>query len=182
MVRIDLAQNEICVVPSRADFSSEETAKVWYSRDESEAIKEALLLTIARLNNGMPFNEIQETARGLEFFTCHGALKRECTKLRLYRSIMEEQERQRRTGVCDTEQIALVASRCAVGCADFALSTAAYDQNSVCASTANADVFDNNDENCEDEEEALIKRSLSIRPVLSLCCWDFGLSCWRNWR
>jgi len=175
-VRIDLEQNDVCIIPPRSDLSSAEMAKVWYSRDESDAIKQGLLMTIARLNHAGSLNEDHESARGLEFFTYNGALKRECTKIRLYRSVLEEQERQRQASVCNAADLAHVAAHCTAGCAEFALGMAACDEDAV----YNAD--DLLDKNRDDEDEALIKQALSMRPVLSLCCWDFGLSCFKSFR
>ena len=36
-------------------------------------------------------------------------------------------------------------------------------------------VFDTDDDDMEEyEEQLLLKRAASLRPALSLCCWDFG--------
>lgn len=169
-VRINLEQNDICVIPPLSDYSREEVANIWLSRGESEIIREAALETITKLNTGEPFEHERETSRGLEFFTYNGALKREYNKLRLRRAVLEEQERQRDAGMCDTEKIAFAASRCTIECADFALDIAADDEDSVYG------------EIDEYEEETLIKKASSMRPALSLCCWDLNLSCFIRWR
>eukprot|EP00977_Amphora_coffeiformis_P022594 scaffold11053_cov178-Amphora_coffeaeformis.AAC.5 len=88
----------------------------------------------------------------------------------------QNDERQRQASVCNAADLAHVAAHCTAGCAEFALGMAACDEDAV----YNAD--DLLDKNRDDEDEALIKQALSMRPVLSLCCWDFGLSCFKSFR
>ena len=179
-VRIDLEFNEVCEIPHVDEMSKQQIADMWFSRAESTMIRDSLLGSIARLNNEEQehFDETNDTTRGLEYFSYNGALRRECNKLRLRRAVLDEQQRQREHGECDAYQLACVAAECARECTQQALGIAEQDEYS-----AYDDDNDDNDDDMEEyEEQLLLKRAASLRPALSLCCWDFGLLCLKRWR
>ena len=170
-VCVDVSLNDVCIIPPVTDMTPHEIASAWFSRADSAIIRDSLLESISRLNNGEYFNETTDSARGLEFFTYKGALKREYNKLRIRRSVLEEQERQKDAGVCDADKLALVASACVGDCTEYALSLAEEDEDYVLC------------EQEEYEEEILLKKANASRSGLTLCCWDYyGLLCLKRWQ
>ena len=165
-VRIDLSYNQVCTIPPVSDMTPHEIASAWFSKAESAFIRDTIIDTIARLNSGEESLDDQDdaysTTRGLEFFTYHGALKRECNKLRIRRAVLEEQQRQQQAGICNSEKLAAVAAASVGDCTEFALAMAERDEDfALCAME-------------EYQDDLLLQKANASRSVLNFCCWDYG--------
>ena len=166
-VRLNLEHN-VHEIPHFEELSEAEIANLWITPEDCERLRLRLMESVAKLNHQdhKPFDEESDTSRGLEYFTYSAAIQRECKKLRLQRSVMEEQERQRQTGENDVDELArvAVAARCSGEGIDVPVKLLAE--------------LEWEEEDFVDE--LLEEQSILLRPVLRLCCWNVGLSYFRN--
>lgn len=103
-IGFELKNNQVLPIPHIDDFSKEEVADVWYEREDYEQMKKSLIPVVKRMMKGEKITETNhETARGLEFRTREGAMKRQRNKLDSIAAVLEEQHRQRIIGFSNDE-------------------------------------------------------------------------------
>ena len=105
-IRFQLESIEVHPIPHIDDLSEDEVNDVWYEREDYERMKQALVPVIRRIMKGERVAETnQETARGLEFRTREGAMKRQHNKLDSINAVLDEQDRQKTMGIDDDEKL-----------------------------------------------------------------------------
>ena len=105
-----LSRNQIFPIPHIDDLSEEEVVDTWYERADYEKMKMSMIPLIRKIMKGDIVDETdRQTARGLEFRTRKGAIRRQHNKVEAISAVLEEQDRQIEcTGYCDAEQLAAV--------------------------------------------------------------------------
>ena len=105
-VRIQLESNQIFDVPHIDDMSEQEIATIWYDRPDYEEMKQSFIPIIKKMMRGAKVEETDsETARGLEFRTREGAVRRQHNKIQSIHAVLDEQDRQLALGIHDVEKI-----------------------------------------------------------------------------
>jgi hypothetical protein len=166
-VGINLDRNEVVEIPHYTEFSQDDKEKLWVTKDESLLIKNELTESVAKLDGRRRFDEISDTTTGLAYFTYQAAIRRQCRRLRLQRSIFEEQERQRQAGEIDLDVLAHIAATCVLTDDDASSSESEADENDYVSDY----YYDN------DGEDAIIP------AAMMLCCWQYGiLSFLKYWK
>eukprot|EP00540_Astrosyne_radiata_P007896 CAMPEP_0116836116 /NCGR_PEP_ID=MMETSP0418-20121206/7914_1 /TAXON_ID=1158023 /ORGANISM="Astrosyne radiata, Strain 13vi08-1A" /LENGTH=253 /DNA_ID=CAMNT_0004465843 /DNA_START=38 /DNA_END=799 /DNA_ORIENTATION=- len=88
------------------DLDDEEYYNTWYQRRELQLIRMSLNDTVLEVENGTYAGDNEERcARGLEYRTNAGGLRRRLHKLKALRAVLEEQERQTQEGIQDVDAI-----------------------------------------------------------------------------
>ena len=106
-VRIQTEKNHVFPVPHIDDMSDAEVATIWYDRPDYDAMKQSFIPIIKKLMRGAKVEESDsETARGLEFRTKEGALRRQHNKVQSIQCVLDEQDRQLALGIHDVDKIA----------------------------------------------------------------------------
>jgi hypothetical protein len=108
-----LYANEVFPIPHIDDLSEEEVRDTWYERADYEKMKTSMIPLIRLLMKGEVVDETdRQTARGLEFRTRKGAIRRQHNKVESISTVLEEQERQvEQSGFVDEERLAEVYMR-----------------------------------------------------------------------
>jgi hypothetical protein len=89
------------------NFTDDEVYNSWYKKQDFQKMKIGMNFILQKISNGSWTGETEnETARGLEYRTREGATKRKVNKLNGLMAVLDEQERQWRGGMDDTEAIA----------------------------------------------------------------------------
>mmetsp|Transcript_13855 Transcript_13855/g.39910 ORF Transcript_13855/g.39910 Transcript_13855/m.39910 type:complete len:214 (-) Transcript_13855:239-880(-) len=91
------------------DLSPEEREAVWYTEGDTKIILAMAKVTVKMMMKGEPCDDIDYCSRGLEGKTPTGSKKRQKNKLRVRKSLLEEQEIQREEGVLDPDYLAQVS-------------------------------------------------------------------------
>jgi hypothetical protein len=105
LVRFALEEdNDIHTVPSRHEYSYEENAKIWLTREEYKIMKnETYRIVEAMDSNRHPRS--RECTRGLEFKTEKGAMNKKIASLDGICAVLLAQEHQRQEGIHDVGRI-----------------------------------------------------------------------------
>ena len=93
---------------SRDDISPEEYNSTWYSPEEYVKITESCCRQINKLNCGEFLNGKKYCARGLEIHTKARSLGKRMNRCSAYQAVLEEQDRQRRDGILQEEELSRV--------------------------------------------------------------------------
>lgn len=125
---------------SHHDMSSNEKSCVWYSEQEYQKINRSCLKQIQKLDQGEILKDRKYCARGLENKTYITSIAQQMQRNLAYKVVFEEQERQRRDGVREPENIASLYYSVSASSQLWANATALTDQR-----LANA--IDNDDDN-----------------------------------
>ena len=105
-IEFRLRDNTIHPIPHVDDLPEEEVNAVWYEREDYDRMKQALVPVIRRLMKGEKVAENNnETARGLEFRTREGAIRRQHNKLDSINAVLDEQDRQKTMRINDDEKL-----------------------------------------------------------------------------
>jgi hypothetical protein len=91
------------------NYSFEERLLCWYTRREFQVMKMEYYPIVQKLSAGTwnEEDETEESVRGLEWKTREAAMKRKMNKLNALMSVLDEQERQRYSGLRDDDALAL---------------------------------------------------------------------------
>lgn len=90
-----LSSNEIHPIPHLDSLTDDEVKATWYERGDYEKIKMAMIPLIRKMMKGEIIEETdRETARGLEFRTRQGAVRRQHNKIEAITAVLDEQDRQ----------------------------------------------------------------------------------------
>lgn len=105
-----LTSNQIFPIPHIDDLSEEEVRDTWYERADYDNMKTSMIPLIRKIMKGEIVEETdRQTARGLEFRTRKGAIRRQHNKMEATSAVLEEQDRQIESkGYCDDEELARV--------------------------------------------------------------------------
>jgi arsenate reductase-like glutaredoxin family protein len=164
-------ETEIQPIPHYKELSAGERRNLWFSPDEVEEMRANLFQSIDKLEVNEPFDGSSDTARGLEFYTYSASLDKQCRKLQLIRSILQEQDRQRQMGDYNESKLARISLEHGANSMEFARYIALQD---ACNAYNEDQEYDDDDE--YELDKILQQNEYSLRPVLMLCCWPFGLS------
>jgi hypothetical protein len=108
-------------ISSHNNFSAEEKANVWFSRDECKLIRASAVKTVKKLVKGIDVDkDPTDCSRGLEFKTPQKNKIRQTRKLDVIWSVLGTQEELQEEGVVDDEKIAYVYSAFTLKCANEA--------------------------------------------------------------
>lgn len=119
------------------DYSDEEAHNIWYDDFElavigNDAVQLAMSPDIktSRTRKRANKNDINSSMRGLEIMTVQGTLERLKAKVGIA-AVLEEQERQRATGIRDEDAIALISRAMTLADTHRALALGIADQESA---------------------------------------------------
>ena len=85
------------------DMTEEEIAQSWITRKEMDEIRKAIVLEIKYLSFGL--NSPGTTKRGLEYKTGKGSAKRKANRERALDAVLDEQDLQSLSMICDPENL-----------------------------------------------------------------------------
>jgi hypothetical protein len=89
------------------NFTDDEVYNTWYKKPDFSRIKTSFIYIVQKLSNGSWEGDTEnETARGLEYRTREGSMKRKVNKLNGLMVVLDEQESQWNRGIHDDEAIA----------------------------------------------------------------------------
>jgi hypothetical protein len=112
------------------NISEEEIKDVWYCRRDFQYMKAAFALTVKMITLGLYEGDCEEhCARGLEYRTLAGALRRRESKWDALNAVLDEQDRQRELGIIDGEIIRRVFLQENTHCRLASLETGIQDQD-----------------------------------------------------
>jgi hypothetical protein len=96
--------NDVHTIPSRHEYSYEEKAKIWLTREEYKIMKsETYRIVQVMDSNRQPRS--RECTRGLEFKTEKGAMNQKIASLDGICAVLLEQEQQRQEGIFNAGRI-----------------------------------------------------------------------------
>jgi hypothetical protein len=96
--------NDVHTVPSRHEYSYEEKAKIWLTREEYKIMKNETY-GIVQVMDSNRHPRSRECTRGLEFKTEKGAMNKKIAILDGICAVLLEQENQRQEGIHDARRI-----------------------------------------------------------------------------
>ena len=130
--RIKLELNEVFPVPHIDDMSNEDIGMIWYDKSDYDSMKQSFIPIIKRLMRGAKVEESNsETARGLEFRTREGAMKRQQNKVQAVQTVLDEQDRQLELGLYDVEKISELYFKVGRPCRELARDLGVKDEEFV---------------------------------------------------
>jgi hypothetical protein len=138
--RISISSNETFQIPRIDDLTDDEIKATWYERGDYEKMKMAMIPLIRKLMKGDKIEETnKETARGLEFRTRQGAIRRQHNKVEAITAVLDEQDRQmEEIGHLDDELLSAVYCEINEHCRDEAHELALGDVEPAKEHTADA--------------------------------------------
>lgn len=117
------------------DYSEDDINATWFRPHELRQMKSQLQQLIPQLEQRLKHRDMTEqdflAMRGLESRTTQGGMKRAYHKREAYAAVIEEQERQWRSGREDPERIAANYQVVAVKCQGYALLQGIQDEHDV---------------------------------------------------
>lgn len=128
-VKFQLRANKIYPITHIEDMEEDLVRSIWYEKRDYDGIKNKLIPDIRKLMKGEEVPESnRSTARGLEYRTRKGALKRQSNKQEGTSAVMMEQRRQRDENIRDDELLAEVFRGVSSHCQDSAYALALRDE------------------------------------------------------
>lgn len=149
-------KNETFQIPHIKDMSPEEIQDVWYQRMDYERMKTSFIPIIRKMMQGEIIEESnQQTARGLEFRTRKGAVRRQHNKLEAMTAVLEEQEHQKINNCVNDELLAELYISCSAHCIDAARRLGFQDEAAVqyIIHQQNYDTFESTESYSDDSSE-----------------------------
>ena len=116
--RFLLSANEVRSIAHINDLSVDEVKATWYSRDENQNFKVALIPLVRNMMAGKEIDETDiQTARGLEYRTIEGSTRRRQNRIAARAAVLDEQNRQiEQLGHVDDELLSIVYCRMSTQC------------------------------------------------------------------
>lgn len=120
-------ENAIYLIPHLDDFSNEELSSLWYDSGDYMEMKNQYKETIFLMECGKMMDEVEHTARGLEYRTQEGVWTRYENKRDAYNAVLDEQDLQWKLDSDDFEQIRKVYLEYSTKCTVAAVKIAEQD-------------------------------------------------------
>jgi len=116
---------------SKKDMPTDEREKYWYTKTDDRKVFMNAKLTVRMIMKGMPFDDVENCARGLECKTQSESKKRVRNKKKATAALLSEQERQRLQGAKNPERLARAVQKYTKELADLATELAIQDEKDV---------------------------------------------------
>jgi len=116
---------------SKKDMPPEEREQYWYTKNDDKKIFMNAKLTVRMIMKGVPFDDVENCARGLECKTQTESKKRVRNKKKAIAALLSEQELQRLQGTKDTDRLARAVRKYTKELADLATEVAVQDEQDV---------------------------------------------------
>ena len=113
------------------DLTPEEKESVWYTENDTKIILAMAKVTVKMMMKGEHCDDVDYCSRGLEGKTPVGSKRRQKNKLRVRKSLLEEQEIQRDEGVNDPEYLSQVSIKYSADVVQHAHNVAVEDERVI---------------------------------------------------
>jgi hypothetical protein len=120
-------ENEVQEITHIDDIPDEEVAAIWYEAQEYADMKLSYKDTVFLMECGKELDEVEHTARGLEYRTQEGAWARYENKRDAYNAVLDEQDLQWKEDKDDDEAIRRVYQEHSLKCRESALAVGLQD-------------------------------------------------------
>jgi len=127
-VRFSEDAHELFLIPHLDEFTEEEMISIWYEPNDYSNMKNEYKDTVFLIECGKGLDEVEHTARGLEYRTQEGAWARYENKRDAYNAVLDEQDAQWKGDYDDDEALRRVylehSAKCAVNANRLAIADA----------------------------------------------------------
>jgi hypothetical protein len=113
------------------DLTQDEKECVWYTESDTKIILAMAKVTVKMMMKGEPCDDIDYCSRGLEGKTPTGSKRRQKNKLRVRKSLLEEQTIQREEGVYDPEYLSQISIKYSAAVIEEAFQSGLRDERVV---------------------------------------------------
>lgn len=165
--------NQVLPIQHIKDMSKAEIRSTWYDRQDYEGMKQTMIPVIRRLMKGEVIEESNSsTARGLEYRTRKGAIRRQHNKLEAISAVLDELDRQYNDGELNDDMVSEVYRTVAGHCQDEAYVLGLQDEAAAKAIFAEPSPVPakelSDDESSEDFEDDLADSEKKSRRLTKL--------------
>jgi hypothetical protein len=131
-LRFSLEANEVFEIPHVDDMDESEVHETWYTKQDYDTIKNKMISLIKKMMKGDKIEESNKhTARGLEFRTRQGAMRRQNNKRAGITAVMSHQMQQTYAGIKDDKPISQAYIRATSHCLDEARELGVQDETAI---------------------------------------------------
>lgn len=149
-------------------MTDEEFDEIWYNKDDFRAMKKRYIPTLKKMAKGIPLDDTDDEARGLEHKTPKGSHRRKSNRYSSLEAVLQEQDRQWERNRIDADFIAEIYVQATAHCRLQASLTAQSDAEYVAIHVSNGEAAKDQGEGQNEEPIVTIvteRESIPVSPL-----------------